>query len=103
MKVASKWGTAVLVAGAVAAGLVMSSAPAGAAASQVTAAAGRAAGQAVSSDVSAHVSGPSCASATMCLAVVSFTQGNPNRPIVLGEVFNGKSWTAEQIPAPAGV
>lgn len=38
----------------------------------------------------------------MCLAVASFTQGNPNRPIVLGEVFNGKSWTAEPILLPAG-
>ena len=70
--------------------------------SQVTAAAGRAAGQAVGVDASAHVSGPSCASATMCLAVVSFTEGNPNRPVVLGEVWNGTSWTAETIPVPAG-
>jgi hypothetical protein len=102
MKAASKWGTAVLMAGALAAGLIMSSASAGATANQVTAADGRGAGQAVGIHRSARVSGPSCASAAMCLAVVSFTQGNPNRPIVLGEVWNGTSWTAEPIPVPTG-
>ena len=103
MRVAIRWGTAALTAGALAAGLVMSLAPAGAAAaSTVTAPAGRAAGLAEISDASALVPGPSCSPATMCLAVASFAQGNTSRPVLTGELWNGTSWTAGLTPEPAG-
>ena len=92
MRVAIRWGTAALTAGALAAGLVMSLAPAGAAAaSTVTAPAGRAAGLAEISGASALVPGPSCWSATMCLAVASFAQGNTSSPVLTGELWNGTS------------
>jgi len=103
MRVAIRGGTAALTAGALAAGLVMSLAPAGAAAaSTVTASAGRAAGLAEISDASALVPGPSCSPATMCLAVASFAQGNTSRPVLTGELWNGTSWTAGLTPEPAG-
>ena len=103
MRIAIRGGTAALTAGALAAGLVMSLAPAeAAAASTVTASAGRVAGLAEISDASALVPGPSCPSGTMCLAVASFAQGNTSRPVLTGELWNGTSGTAELTPEPAG-
>jgi len=104
MKVASRWLIAVLMAGALGAGLVMIVAPVGAsAASLVTAPAPSAPGLAAFSGVSPAMPELSCLSETMCLAVVSsFAQGNVDRPVVTGEVWNGASWTAEPIPVPAG-
>lgn len=100
MRVATRWSTAALTAGALAAGLVMSLAPA--AASTVTASAGRTAGLAEISDASALVPAPSCPSATMCLAVAPFAQGDTSRPVLTGELWNGTSGTAELTPEPAG-
>jgi hypothetical protein len=98
MRVAIWWGTAALMAG-----LVMSLAPAGAAAaSTVKAPAVRVAELAEISDASALVPGPSCPSVTMCLAVASFAQGNTSRPVLTGELWNGTSWTAKLTPEPAG-
>ena len=103
MRVAIRWGTAALTAGALAAGLVMSLAPAGpAAASTVTASAGHAAALAELSDASTLVPAPSCLSATLCLAVASFAEGNTSRPVLTGELWNGTSGTAELTPEPAG-
>jgi len=52
--------------------------------------------------LSASVSGVSCPSAKVCMVVVSFTEGNPSRPDVIGELWNGTSWAAEPIPVPTG-
>src|ERR1700722_5090921 len=101
MRVAIRWGTAALTAGGLEAGLVMSLAPAGpAAASTVTASAGHAAALAELSDASTLVPAPSCLSATLCLAVASFAQGNTSRPVLTGELWNGTSGTAERTPEP---
>ncbi len=105
MKVAVRWCAAALMAAGLAAGLVlaMSPAQAGAAAgSPETAHAGRAAGQFEVGAPGAPALGLACPSATTCMAVASFAQGNPERPVLTGELWNGKSWTAEPIPVPAG-
>jgi len=104
MKVASRWRMGVLMAGALAGGLVMIVAPVGAsAASLVTGPAASAPGLAVFGGVTPGVPGLACQSETMCLAVVpTLTQGNIGRPVVTGEVWNGASWTAEPIAVPAG-
>ena len=73
-----------------------------AAASTVTASAGRTAGLAELSDATALVPAPSCMSATLCLAVASFAQGNTSRPVLTGELWNGTSGTAELTPEPPG-
>jgi hypothetical protein len=48
------------------------------------------------------VSGVSCASAVSCMAVGTFTVGNPGWPYVTGELYNGKSWTLIATPGPEG-
>jgi hypothetical protein len=91
MRAAIRWCTATLTAGALAAGLVMTLPPAGAAAaSTVTAPAGNAAALAEISNATALVPEPSCPPA-MCLAVAPFTQGNTSRPVLTGELWNGTS------------
>lgn len=42
----------------------------------------------------------SCRSAVSCVAV-GFAEGVPDRPIVLGEVYNNKNWTIQRASSPA--
>jgi hypothetical protein len=42
----------------------------------------------------------SCRSAVSCVAV-GFAEGDPDRPLVLGEVYNNKSWTIQRTSSPA--
>jgi hypothetical protein len=37
------------------------------------------------------------------LITARVVQGNAARPLVLGELWNGTSWTAEPVPVPTGV
>jgi hypothetical protein len=47
------------------------------------------------------VTAVSCApSSFRCMAVGSFTEGDISRPLVLGELWDGKTWTLELIPVP---
>jgi hypothetical protein len=48
-----------------------------------------------------YLHGVACSSATACTAV-GYYQGNLDHPIVLGEVWNGKSWSVKQTPQPKG-
>jgi streptogramin lyase len=53
-------------------------------------------------DMTGGVLGVSCASAVSCMAVGSFTVGNPGRPYVTGELYNGTSWKLIPMPEPKG-
>jgi hypothetical protein len=55
-----------------------------------------------SSEMTGGLSGVSCASAVSCMAVGSFTVGDPARPYVTGELYNGTSWRLIPMPEPKG-
>ena len=53
------------------------------------------------SSTKAHLSSVSCASPTACTSVGSYTDA-ANHPAALAERWNGKRWSIQNIPRPAG-
>lgn len=54
------------------------------------------------SGTSERVSGVSCVPLMDCMVVVSFVPGTPGKPVLVGELWNGKAWTVHPIPLPPG-